>query len=61
MYTNAKYYKAAQSDRTIGIMVEINGTISCVPLDPDNKDYKNLMALVEKGQLIIAPAEAGDV
>lgn len=57
MYSNAKYYNAPQSDRVLGIMVEINGVLSCVPLDPANSDYAAIMALVEAGELTIAPAE----
>lgn len=57
MYANARYYKAPQSDRVIGIMVKINGVESCVPLDPANSDYAAIMALVAAGELVIAEAE----
>ena len=54
MYTNARYYNtiAASPD---GIIVEINGVESTVPLDPANTDYINIMKLVEAGELTIAP------
>jgi hypothetical protein len=55
MYTNAQYI-AYQGVNT-GIRCDINGVTSFVPLDPENTDYANIMALVEKGQLTIAPAE----
>ena len=53
MYTNARYYNtiAASPD---GIIVEINGVESTVPLDPANTDYVNIMKLVESGELTIA-------
>ena len=56
MYTNARYYNtiAASPD---GIIVEINGVESTVPLDPANTDYINIMKLVEAGELTIAPAD----
>lgn len=51
MYANAKY----MNEKTI--RVEIAGVVSFVPVDPDNTDYKNIMALVEAGELTIAPAD----
>lgn len=57
MYANAKYYKDTVTAETIGIKVEINGVASFVPIEPANTDYQNIMALVEKGELTIAPAE----
>jgi hypothetical protein len=37
-------------------MVDINGIPSCVPLDPANTDYANIIRLVEEGKLTIEPA-----
>jgi hypothetical protein len=37
-------------------MVDIDGVEWCVPLDPANTDYANIMALVAAGELTIAPA-----
>jgi hypothetical protein len=54
MYTNAQYI--AFNGINTGIRCDINGLTSFVPLDPANTDYANIMALVEKGQLTIAPA-----
>lgn len=51
MYANAQYINPKT------IRVEINGITSFVPLDPANSDYQNIMALVEAGELVIAPAE----
>lgn len=56
MYQNAQYFKG-MSDTVQSIRVDINGVTSFVPLDPENSDYQNIMALVEKGELVIAPAE----
>lgn len=55
MYTNAQY--VAVDGKNTGISCEINGMVSCVPLDPANTDYANIMALVAAGELTIAPAE----
>ena len=57
MYTNAQYYNNALTGQPTCIRCDINGIPSTVPLDPANTDYKSIMALVEKGQLTIAPAE----
>ena len=54
MYTNAQYI--AFNGVNTSIRCDINGVTSFVPLDPANTDYANIMALVEKGQLTIAPA-----
>lgn len=54
MYTNAQYiapYGVNQS-----IRCDINGVTSFVPIDPANADYQKIMALVEAGELTIAPA-----
>lgn len=56
MYANAQYYKGLNG-QDIGIRVDINGVTSFVPLDPSNTDYVNIMKLVEKGELTIAPAD----
>jgi hypothetical protein len=55
MYTNAQWVD--QNRQHISIRCDISGVTSFVPIAPDNTDYKNIMALVEKGQLTIAPAE----
>jgi hypothetical protein len=53
-YENAKYF--AVNGQNISIMVEVNGVVYSVPLDPANTDYINIMALVANGQLTIEPA-----
>lgn len=57
MYTNAQYYNDPAGNPA-GIRVDIAGVTSFVPLDPENTDYQNIMALVEAGDLVIADAEA---
>jgi hypothetical protein len=59
MYENASYFvgfNPAPGSEVIAIRCDIGGVTSYVPLDPANTDYANIMALVEKGQLTIAPA-----
>jgi hypothetical protein len=58
MYTNAKYYNdLLMGQSPAGILCDINGVPSTVPLDPANTDYQNIMQLVAEGKLTIAPAE----
>jgi hypothetical protein len=56
MYTNAQYYNDMLTGQTAGIRCDINGVTSCVPIDPANVDYINIMALAATGKLTIAPA-----
>lgn len=56
MWENLQYTKG-MNDEIGGIRCNINGVTSFVPLDPTNTDYANIMALVESGELTIAPAE----
>jgi hypothetical protein len=54
MYTSAQYI-ALNGVNTM-IRCDIGGVTSYVPLDPANTDYKNIMALVAAGELVIADA-----
>ena len=56
MYENAQYYKD-MSGNVVGIRVDINGVTSCVPIDPENTDYANLMELAREGKIVIQPAD----
>lgn len=56
MYANASYYKDL-SGNVAGIKVSIGGVPADVPINPTNSDYRALMALVETGAIVIAPAE----
>ena len=51
MYQNAHWVD--ENGAHIAISVEINGKTSFVPVDDQNSDYKNIMALVAKGLLVI--------
>ena len=57
MYTDALYYCFPQTTVVAGIFCRLNGQPICVPLDPANTDYQNIMKLVDEGELVIAPAE----
>ena len=54
MYTNAQY--TSFNGVNNGIRCDINGVSSIVPLDPANTDYAAIIALVEAGELTVAPA-----
>jgi len=56
-YENAQYQISPLSGQISSISVVIDGLNSCVPLDPANTDYQNIMQLVAEGELTIAPAE----
>lgn len=55
MYADAKYI--ADSGNNVSIRVKINGVISYVPIDAANTDYRNIMAKVSAGTMVIAPAD----
>ena len=55
MYSNAQWVD--QNGQHICIRVDINGVTSCVPLDPANTDYANLMELEREGKIVIQPAD----
>lgn len=57
MYTNAQYFNDPIAGKRAGIRCDINGVTSFIPLDPANTDYAAIMALVDSGELTIAPAE----
>jgi hypothetical protein len=50
-YTNASY----TSEENTTIKVDIHSVTSFVPCAIGNSDYNNIRALVEKGELEIAP------
>lgn len=55
-YEDVKYIANPLTGENCGISVKQNGAYVIVPLDPLNTDYQNIMALVESGELTIAPA-----
>lgn len=56
MYENLRYVLNPLDNSVCGITARINTVEYIVPLDPLNTDYQNIMALVESGELTIAPA-----
>jgi len=56
-YENAQYQISPISGQNSSISVVIDGLNSCVPLDPANTDYQNIMQLVAEGKLVIQPAD----
>lgn len=57
MYSDAKYINDGVTGQPTCIQVNIEGTVSYVPIDPENTDYQNIMKLVAQGKLVIAPAD----
>lgn len=57
MYENAQYVKPYGSTEVTCIRADYNGMTIFVPIDPDNTDYANMMALVAEGKLVIQPAD----
>ena len=54
---NARYIANQVTGENWIIKADINGIEHCVPLDPANKDYTEIMQQVEAGTLTIAPAD----
>ena len=58
VYKDPKYVKNPITGEITSIHVKINDSNDCfVPLDPANTDYKNIMKLVEEGELVIQPVD----
>ena len=43
-----------------GVKATIDGTEMCVPLDPANRHYAEIMRQVEAGELVIQEAEGNE-
>lgn len=56
MYQNAKYLKGLSGSDEM-IQVDRDGATIIVPIDASNSDYVAVMALVDAGDLVIAPSE----
>ena len=54
--TNAKYQANADGQNDC-ILVTIDSVKTFVPLDPDNRHYKEIMRQVESGDLTIEEAD----
>tara|TARA_Y100000114_G_C11546554_1_gene225127 strand:+ start:394 stop:576 length:183 start_codon:yes stop_codon:yes gene_type:complete len=54
--TSAQYH-ASLSGENASITATINGEILCVPLDPDNVHYAEILKQVKEGTLTIKDAD----
>jgi hypothetical protein len=59
MYENARYIKGFEGNVACINANLPDGQLISVPINLENTDYQNLMALVAAGKLTIAPAEGG--
>ena len=55
--TNARYYRSDYSNENVSINCQIDGEYYCVPLDPANRHYAEIMRQVEAGELTIQDAD----
>lgn len=55
-----RYVSNPFTGENYGIEVKSDTSTSLVPLDPANTDYQQIMALVQDGELTIAPAEEAE-
>ena len=58
--TNARYIADQVTGENWIIKADINGIEHCVPLEPANTDYAEIMRQVEAGELTIEPANTGE-
>jgi hypothetical protein len=56
MWENVKYVKSPIDDGQC-INADKNGWNFCIPVDPTNRVYQEIMQLVAEGKLTIQPAE----
>ena len=60
MITEAKYIEIQNLDgstETTGIRFVLNGEVAVAPINPENKDYAEILRQVEAGELTIADAD----
>ena len=55
MYKNNQFMVSSLSGKITGILVDINGIISSVPLDTANTDYQNIISQIKNNTLQIPP------
>lgn len=55
-YDNAQYVYSLDNSKIECVRCEVEGRLTFVPADESNLAYKEMMKLVEEGQLEIAPA-----
>lgn len=56
--TNAKYMQSRIEKENIAITATVDGEDMTVPLDPNNRHYREILKQVEEGTLTIADADA---
>ena len=60
MITEAQYVEIQNLDgskQTSGIRFVLNGEVAVAPINPENRDYAEIMRQVEAGDLTIADAD----
>jgi len=60
MITEAQYVEIQNLDgskQTSGIRFVVDGKVAVAPINPENKDYAEIMRQVEAGELTIADAD----
>ena len=60
MITEAQYVEIQNLDgskQTSGIRFVVDGEVAVAPINPENKDYAEIMRQVEAGELTIADAD----
>ena len=55
---NAKYMQSRIEKENIGIIATIDGEDMTVPLDPNNRHYREVLKQVKEGTLTIAESDA---
>ena len=55
--TNARYHRSDYSNENVSINCQIDGEYYCVPIDPANRHYAEIMRQVDEGTLTIQDAE----
>jgi len=54
--TNAKYLKD-DTDENVTVRITLNGSLTDIPMDPDNRHYAEILKQVAAGTLTIAAAD----
>jgi len=54
--TNAKYLKD-NTDENVTVRITLNGSLTDIPMDPDNRHYAEILKQVAAGTLTIAAAD----
>ena len=60
IFENVKYYKKVfphDENEIQGIQANLDGVRVCIPLDPDNRHYAEILKQVKEGTLTIKEAD----